>query len=123
MRKKMYISGPITGLSRKEVKEAFDKASEVAISLNYIPINPMKLVPDHIAELDIESAWILAMKICVAAQMECDATLFLYDHEKSRGARIEHKIAEELHHTCYYLNHANEKLSFKKTYENALESI
>lgn len=116
MRKKMYISS-ITGLSRNEASEAFENAEIVAKELGYEPTNPMKLVPEYMSIMDIHQAWIIAMQMVLPAQLECDATMFLYDHQKSRGARIEHKIAEELKHTCYYLNHNNSKVSFKKTYE------
>lgn len=118
MDKKMYISGKITGTPRHEAMVKFEKAEKIAAEMGYTPVNPLKIVPDYIHQMsDHESAWRLAMKVCLSAQMECDATLFLYDYQESRGARIELKVADELRHTCYFLNNGNDYVTFRKRYE------
>ena len=116
----MYLIGPISGLPRKEAVENFEKAEKVAIELGYVPINPLKIVPMYIAELEKESksARRLILQMVLAKLLESHAVLIQYDYEKNSGCRIEHKIAEEEGYTTYYLDSSNTQVHFTKKYEH-----
>ena len=48
--------------------------------------NPMKIVPKG-------TEWPEAMRMCIKAMMDCDTVYMLRDWQKSRGARMERRLA------------------------------
>lgn len=83
--KKVYLSGPITGV--RNYKGLFLFVEELVKLCNAFRIfNPASQIPDS---LDYEQA----MKRCVAALAEYEAIVMLPGWHASKGARLEHDIA------------------------------
>ena len=95
---KCYISGQITGLDEMEAMHNFAKASNDAMQkLGYDEVlNPMELPHLH------EGKWIDYMCEDIRALHDCDAIYMLSNWRDSKGARIEHAIAEILGLDIYY---------------------
>lgn len=80
---KIFISGKITGLPEKEVKEKFEKAEKYLRSQGCVPINPYKILGK--TGLEYEEM----MKICFSLIDVCDAVYFLKDFKESKGCMRE----------------------------------
>lgn len=91
MNKKTYISGKITGLPLSEARELFNQASEFVKTMGLIPVNPMDLSPF------IEGkTWSEYMLEDIKLLLGCENIFMIPNWRESKGARIEHAIAEEL---------------------------
>lgn len=97
MKKKIYLSGPITGVS--DYREKFAKA-EKAFADKYEVVNPVaigEVLQRLRRELGApEPEWKDYMKPCIQALVGCDAIVLLDGWKNSKGARLEKFIAEEL---------------------------
>lgn len=89
-RKRVYISGKISGLHYKVAYGAFEQAEIYFLSLNYEIVNPMKLTHNH------DKSWESYMREDLKAMMDCDCIAFLNNYHLSRGAGIEKELAIEL---------------------------
>jgi len=86
---KIYISGKITGLPVGEYERKFSEAEDLLISVGLDPVNPVK------NGLGLESKWEDHMVRDIEMLFGCEAIYMLDNWVRSKGARIEHKIAEE----------------------------
>ncbi len=88
MKKKIYLSGPITSLPLEDARAIFLEAEEFINRLGFIPVNPMKngLAP--------EQPWAEHMKKDITMLLECDSVCMLPNYIKSKGAMLEMNIAE-----------------------------
>lgn len=96
-RHKIYISGKITGIEHNVAKEYFDN---VALSLRragYDAVNPMEICP-----YNPNWSWEQYMANDIEALLFCDSIFMLSNWKDSKGARIEHFIAQETGKTIYY---------------------
>ena len=84
---KVYISGKISGIEN-EAPELFDKAENYLMSIGHEPVNPMKLNHNH------DKSWSSYMKEDIKALCDCDAIYLLSNWNDSKGAIIEHAMAE-----------------------------
>lgn len=89
MKKKIYISGQITGIE-SSAGAIFESAESFLRAKGYEPVNPMKL--DH----ELAESWEDYMRNGIKALMDCDAIYMLSNHTKSEGAKIEMYIALSL---------------------------
>lgn len=83
--KRIYISGRIT--ENKDYLTDFSEAERHLIERNKKVINPVTLKHSH------DKSYQSYMKECIAALLGCDQIYMLRDWEKSKGAKIEFKIA------------------------------
>ena len=84
--KKIYISGPITGLDYKKAKDNFEDAEKRITEQGHMAVNPMRLLPEGLAYESYMRADIMAL-------MTCDSIYMLEGFRKSRGALAELCVA------------------------------
>ena len=89
MKLKLYLAGPMTGLPGLNFP-AFHRAAEKLRQAGHEVINPAELNPDQ------SIPWEHAMRKDIAALVTCDSIALLPGWGKSRGATLEHHIAERL---------------------------
>ena len=87
--KKVYISGPITGVENGNA-EMFMKASVQIANRGDLPINPHWLKHDH------DKSWLNYMRVDIIALIDCDGVMVLPGFTESRGAMIEHELGRSL---------------------------
>jgi hypothetical protein len=85
--KKIYICGKVSG--DPDYNKKFLKEEKRLLSHGYEPINPTAII-SHKTE------WAEAMRIAIRAMLLCDGISLLPDWKKSRGAKIEVRLAREL---------------------------
>jgi hypothetical protein len=86
---KTYIAGPMTGIKDLNFP-AFHQAAEWLRGMGHEVVNPAEINPDH------HMSWEACMRSDIAELVTCDAILLLPGWEDSRGAKLEHHIAERL---------------------------
>ena len=86
---KVYISGPMTGLPLYN-KPAFYAAEALLLSQGYEVLNPVR------NELPEGSTWTDYMREDIAMMLRSDAVCTLSGWDKSRGAKLEVRIAQAL---------------------------
>ncbi len=87
----VYISGQITGLDIEEAKSNFKQAQNKLHKLGFQTINPFDIIPYH-----PDTTWEEYMIADIRELFKCDAIYMLHNWEKSKGAKIEKAIAEEM---------------------------
>jgi len=88
---KVYISGKITGLAKKESELKFKEASDYIASFGHTPINPVDLFPSN-------PTWSYAdyMREDIRELIYCDAIYMISNWQTSKGAILELRIAKAL---------------------------
>ena len=92
---KIYLSGKISGIEN-QAPELFEKAEKELQAKGFEVINPMKLNHQH------DKSWHSYMKEDVKAMCDCDSIYMLSNWTDSKGAVIEHLIANYLGLTIQY---------------------
>lgn len=85
--KKVYISGKVTG--DPNYREKFLEEENRLFSLGYEPVNPAACISSA-------EKWSKAMRTALRAMLLCDGVSLLSDWKKSKGAKIEARLAREL---------------------------
>ena len=84
MKKKIYISIPITGHPYRDQREKADLAARMLSKKGYIPVNPFNIYaghqPDYYDHLTAD----------LRALADCDGIYFCTGWEQSLGCNIEH---------------------------------
>lgn len=91
MKRKIYISGKISGLHYPDVVDKFNKAEQSILFSGDVPVNPI-----HISPYGPNKEWEDYMIDCIKALFDCEAICMLPCWKDSKGARVEHAIAKEL---------------------------
>ena len=103
--KKIYISGPISGVSLETAYNNFTNAEVQLLEEDYEPVNPFN------NGLPSNATWEEHMRADLKLLLDCDAIYMLEGWEKSRGARIEYALAVDLkmdvQYQCRYSNGLN----------------
>jgi len=86
---RIYIAGPMTGLPDLNFP-AFNAEAQYLRSLGFDVVNPAEVNPDHAMQ------WTECMRRDIAELVKCDAIRLLPGWQKSKGATLEHHIAERL---------------------------
>jgi hypothetical protein len=97
-KKRIYISGGITGLPLQDVEKCFNYAELILNTKGWCAVNPMKLNLPKSQKKTWENFMINDLK----ALIPCHAIYMLRDWQKSNGARIEHAFAIAMNKTVYY---------------------
>jgi len=85
--KNIYICGKVSGDPDYDIK--FLKEENRLFSLGYEPVNPA-------AFISRKEEWSKAMRTAIRAMLLCDGVSLLPDWKKSKGAKIEARLAREL---------------------------
>ncbi len=94
IKKTIYISGPITGVSNWE--DLFNKAAEFYKKLGFKVINPVELAKLAEEKYGKDCSRKHYLKIDIESLLNCDGIAFLPNWESSKGAQLEKQIAKEL---------------------------
>lgn len=97
MKKKLYISGAITGYDLKERENTFNKV-EKSLSKEYEVVNPMKISK----EIGYDKPYDFYIEQDLKELSKCDCIYMIDGWEKSNGANIELKRAKELNLEILY---------------------
>lgn len=95
-KKRIYISGQITGLTPEEYAPLFFAAADRLTAKGYAVINPLN------NGVDPSATWKEQMKADIRLLLECDAIYMLANWELSTGATLEREIAKNLGLTVEY---------------------
>lgn len=87
--KRLYISGPMTGLPDLNFP-AFHRAATVLRAQGFQVMNPAEINPDDSME------WHECMRADIKALCDCDSLVLLHGWEKSTGAHLELHLAHRL---------------------------
>lgn len=112
--KRIYIAGKVTGEDRETCTAKFAKAQEEIEAMGHMVLNPIELVGGW------NTPWQLAMKICICHLMTADTVVLLSDWHKSKGAKIEKQLADDLQIPT--LNYTKDGLQILK-YQLADETV
>jgi hypothetical protein len=85
--KNIYICGKVTG--DPNYQEKFREEGERLFSLGYEPNDPAACISS-------KEEWLRAMKLAIRMMLLCDGVSLLPDWRKSKGAKIEARLAREL---------------------------
>lgn len=91
---RVYISGRISG--NKYYKSEFGEAEKRILNAGYKAENPAKL------DLGESATWCDYMKQDLKTLCDCDAIYMLSAWQRSKGATLEHRVAESLGLTVIY---------------------
>ncbi len=94
-RRKIFISGKVSGLPFSYVKYHFGRASDKYKELGYDVFNPTE-------HCKVYWSWWRCMIVCLWNLTWCDSVYFLKNWDKSRGAKIEYRWAKFLEKEIIY---------------------
>lgn len=98
---KAYISGKISGMEPEDYTAKFAKASRLAETMGYEPVNPVELQHEH------DNSWQSFMRVDLKALLDCNHILMLPNWKDSKGATIEHDLAKSIGLNIIYLTDEN----------------
>lgn len=93
MKKRIYISGKITGLDEQATRERFKKVQKELEGKGYEVINPFDVTDEFVKEYGGNLSWGKAMICCLLSLDVCDEIYMLEGWADSPGARIERDFA------------------------------
>jgi len=85
---KIYVAGPMSGYPEHNFP-AFHAAADKLRKLGHEVVNPAEL------NLGLQDDWKACMKEDIRQLMECDAVYMLRGWPASKGALLEHRIAQD----------------------------
>lgn len=85
----IYIAGPMTGYPELNFP-AFHAAARALRAEGHTVVNPAEINPDP------ETPWADCMRKDIAVLLKCEAIYLLPKWHKSKGASLEHHVAESL---------------------------
>ena len=92
--KRIYISGPISGLERADYLANFAKAEGELRAKGYDTLNPTRLPPSRWLWIYKVLGYRLTLLYDLWHLMRCDGITMLAGWEQSRGARLEKATAD-----------------------------
>jgi hypothetical protein len=118
MKRRIYISGAVSGIAREEAEARFAAAAEELAARGYEVVNPLEVIVWEVRDViglgeakmlrivnrathatvmeDEEAFWRRCMVRCFRELLLCDAIYMLSNWRESRGARVELAAAVEL---------------------------
>lgn len=96
---KLYLSGGISDVP--DYEKRFLEAHNYYKKLGFEVVNPI-LLSSIVESSNRKPSWNDYMKLDISFLMTCDAIALLPEWEKSKGARLERHIADELSMKIFY---------------------
>lgn len=101
--KKTYIAGPMTGIENLNFP-AFHAAAAAQRSAGHIVINPAEInggadelvACSNMSKEELALHWVSCMRKDITVLMTCNRIVLLPGWQKSRGATLEHHVANAL---------------------------
>lgn len=104
---RVYIAGKVTGEKLATVTAKFGQAQKDLEAKGYEVVNPLAVTAAACNPADgrwLDMPWQQAMQLTIAAMMTCQCVYMLSDWRFSKGATIEHDLAERLGMPVLYEN-------------------
>ncbi len=92
--KRVYISGPISGLDRSDYLHRFQTAEDILRRRGYIPVNPTKFAPCRHPWLYRIIGYRLTLAYDIVRLLTCHAVVYLPGFMLSRGSLAERQWAD-----------------------------
>lgn len=92
MKKRVYVSLPISGRPIEEAKAEAERAKDVLMEAGYDPVTPFDIVPEPIGKTAKEQ-YAYCMGRDIEELLKCDAIHLCRGHEGSKGCRLERMAA------------------------------
>jgi hypothetical protein len=94
--KTVYLSGGITGV--QNYKDNFSRAHALVGGCGFAVVSPVIIgqMVEYRLRRKKDITWVDYMRSCISALSYCDAIAMLPGWKKSKGARIERRIAKDL---------------------------
>jgi hypothetical protein len=86
---KIFISGRVSGIKYRTAQKNFNALEKRYRKEGFKVVNPLRLCKRR-------WSWLRCMAICLWNLVHCDMVHAMPNHRKSRGARIEVKVAKLL---------------------------
>jgi hypothetical protein len=102
MAKLVYLSGKVSGLTKEQYTDLFQRAADLVSAAGMEPVNPIEVVLDKcagVAECGGEGEihhWTCYMKHDLRDMLVCDGVVVLPNWTQSTGAGIEVDLADRL---------------------------
>jgi len=91
---RIYIAGPMSGYENHNFP-AFHAKATFLREMGFDVVSPAEINPNT------ETSWAECMRADIKALISCDAIAMLHGWENSKGATLEHHIAERLEMKIY----------------------
>jgi len=117
--KHIYICGPVTGRRPQEAVKHFDgteKKLRETFKESIGIVNPMRLCS---SEMD----WHKAMRLCVSELAKCGGIALLQGWQRSKGAALELKLAQELHIPVVFVEQPVDYITLNELFTAAPETL
>jgi len=121
--KNIYLCGPVSGREYKEAVDHFDRIeqkirrSAANFDMQVNTYNPMRFCPQNIV------SWHEAMKICISELVLCSGIALLQGWQRSRGAALELKLAQDLRIPVVYIEPPVDLINIKEISIAAPEAL
>ena len=109
---KIYLSGPISDICKKEAKINFKIGEDMVRELGHEPVSPLTIPPPD-RTLSEHEEWMYYMRRSIKLMMDCDAMLSLLGWQESRGAQMERKLFFDLGLPVFYYHSVKEMIHNK----------
>jgi hypothetical protein len=120
--KNIYLCGPVTGRPRQEAYGHFSTVEEFILgragagNIQIRALNPMRFCPP---EID----WVGAMKLCVRTLTRCHGIALLQGWQRSKGATLELKLAQDLQIPVVYIEPPVNSLDLDELFTASPEAL
>jgi hypothetical protein len=116
----IYLCGPVTGNGQavhsfKSVEEKIWNAAQNS-GITIYTYNPVRICPPGFT-------WHLAMRVCVGELVRCHGIALLQGWQRSKGAALELKLAQDLHIPVVYAEPPFDYLDMSALFTAAPETL
>jgi len=107
--RRVYVAGPVTGLPELNYP-AFNATAAELRALGFHVENPAENVPER-------ESWLGYMRMSLVQIAHSDWMFMLPGWERSRGAKIEHRLAKDIGLLVVYAKHAINPMGYTSRHE------